>query len=75
MGCNQQVGLCTYRVLVAESQVLLTIALSEFNGVVVVGVEQPIVRHILNVTGAAAAVQVVLKVGVHSRPDLDAGTI
>ena len=65
----------TYRELVAQSLVLLPVALRDGDGPVVVLVVKRVVRHVPHPAQAAAAVEVVLEVRLDARPHLDARAV
>lgn len=69
------VGSFPHRILIAEGQVFLPVALGQFNGPVVVGVEKSIVGHVVYIARAAAAVEIALEIRVNARPHLDARAI
>lgn len=45
----------TYRIFVAESQILLTVALGKFDSPVIIGIKDSIIRYVFNVARATAA--------------------
>ena len=65
----------TYRELVAESLVLLTIALSDGDGIIVVLVVKTIISDVPHTSKASATVQVVLEKAFNARPYLDSGSV
>jgi len=61
--------------LVAKSQVLLTVALSNLNRVVDVGNSHAVIRNVLNGTTATSALQIAGESRRSTRPDLDTRTV
>lgn len=60
---------------VAESLILLSIALRDCDRIVVVLVIEHIVRDVSHPPESTATVECSLEIGLNSRPDLDSGTI
>lgn len=66
---------CTYWELVAKCLILLTIALSDRNRIVVVLVVETIIRDILDASETTSSVQKALELGLDAGPNLDSGAI
>ena len=65
----------TYRKLVAKSLVLLTVALSDGDRIVVVLVVELIISYVPHTSKASATVQVVLEKAFNTGPHLDSGSV
>lgn len=65
----------TYRELVAESLVFLTIALSDGDGIVVVLVVETIISDVSHTSKSSTTVEVVLKKAFNARPYLDSSPV
>lgn len=72
---SKKAGEVTYGELVAESQVLLSIALSDLDGVVDILDSHGIVGDVPHATGATSALEVSGQSRGHTGPDLDASTV
>jgi len=64
-----------YRELVAESLVLLTVALSDRNGIIVVLVVETIISDVSHTSKSSTTVEVVLKKAFNARPYLDSSPV
>ena len=65
----------TYRELVAQSLVLLAVALSDGDRIVVVLVVELIISDVPHTSKASATVQVVLEKAFNAGPHLDSGSV
>ena len=65
----------TYWELVAESLVLLTVALSDGDGIVVIFVVEAVISDVSHTSKASAAVEIVLEKAFNARPHLDSGSV
>lgn len=65
----------THRELVAKSLVLLTVALSNGDGIVVVLVVETIISDVPHTSKASATVEVILEKAFNAGPDLDSSSV
>lgn len=65
----------THWELIAQSLILLPIALGDCDGIVVVLMVEHIVRDVSYPPESTATIECSLEIGLNARPDLDSGTI
>jgi hypothetical protein len=72
---SQEYERITYGVLIAESEVLLSVALGNLNGIIDVLDGHGVVGNVLDTARATSALQVGGQSRGNTRPDLDASTV